>query len=390
VSSGSSTAGVRRPTVVLARGHQASSWQLRPWALLRDRYEVIYLRTRRNWFDTELIEIEQRPALTLSDLLLPGPVGHLLSRSPGDRYLRPMKCFRGADIVHSHDLAFWYSMQAAKHKHRFGYKLVLTVAESLPFLSTYRNIGSRPHRKLVLEHTDLFLAITERARAALLLEGAPDDRIRICPRGVDRELFARAAEAAERTDRHLILSTGRLVWEKGHQDVLRAVAALRHGAVAGLSGAEPPPKVLVIGSGPEERRLRRYASDLGIADDVEIRHTVPYSEMPDIYARSSCLVLGSLPTRSWEEQFGFVLLEAASSGLPVLATTTGAIPEVLGGQATLFAPGDWIGLAEALARGPLSQPPAARVSYSPEFLERYSNAATAECLAAAYEEVLAP
>jgi glycosyltransferase involved in cell wall biosynthesis len=374
--------------VILARGHQANAWHLRPWGSLLDRYEVVYLHTRRNWFDTELIELDQRSALTLRDLLPPGPVGHVLSRIPGDRYLLPTRCFEGADIVHSQDLGFWYSMQAAKHKNRLGYKLVLTVAETIPFRNTFRNVRTRPYRRLVLERTDLFLAATERARACLTLEGAPADRIRVCPLGVDRELFANTATTAERPDRHVIVSPGRLVWEKGHQDVLRAVAALRQGVVTGLASADPPPKVLLIGSGPEERRLRRYALDLGIADGVEIRHTVPYAEMPEIYARGSCLVLGSLPVWSWEEQFGFVLVEAACSGLPVLASTSGAIPEVLDGHATLFAPGDWVGLAEALVAGPLSQPPATRVRYPPSFIERYSASAAAECLAAAYEELL--
>ena len=68
---------------------------------------------------------------------------------------------------------------------------------------------------------------------------------------------------------------------------------------------------------------------------------------------------------------------------------SGAIPEVAAGQATLFAPGDWMELARRLAEGPLSRPPATRVEHPTELLERYSIPAAAERVAAAYDEVLA-
>ena len=94
--------------------------------------------------------------------------------------------------------------------------------------------------------------------------------------------------------------------------------------------------------------------------------------MPALYAGATALVLASLPTRSWEEQFGMVLVEAMAAGTPVIAAATGAIPEVLGGEGRLVEPGDWLGLARLLAAGPLASgrgfaPPPDRGR-----LERYS------------------
>jgi glycosyltransferase involved in cell wall biosynthesis len=367
----------QRPRVVLVRGHQTNSWHLRPWRHLSDRYDVVALRTRRNWFDTELLGFPSEEAPALRDYLPRGRAGDLLSRVPGDRYIKPAQHLRGAAIVHSQDLGFWYSMQAARLKRELGYRLVLTCWETIPFLDAYRNVRTRPYRELVLRETDLFLAATERARACLLLEGAPEERIRVAPPGVDRELFA-GAELAESPASHLIVSAGRLVWEKGHQDVLRALAELRRDDV----------RALIIGAGPEEDRLRRYATELGIANAVEIRHEVPYAEMPQIYARASCVVLASLPVWFWEEQFGMVLAEALCAGVPIAASSSGAIPEVLAGQAPLFAPGDWTGLARLLADGPLAAAPGTRASYDPALVERYSSEAAAERLAAAYDELL--
>jgi glycosyltransferase involved in cell wall biosynthesis len=374
-----------KPRVVLVRGHQANSWHLRPWRHLADRFDVVALRTRRNWFDTDSAGVPTVEAPALRDYLPPGRIGDLVSRIPGDRYVRPADAFRGAAIVHSQDLGFWYSMQAARLRRRLGFKLVLTVWETIPFLHAYRNVRTRPYRDLVLRETDLFLAATQRAKACLVLEGAPEERIRVCAPGVDLERFAAARRSAARRD-HVIVSPGRLVWDKGHQDVLRAVAALRHGVVPMPDGARP--RALVIGAGPEEARLRRYAHDLRITDAVEIRAEVPYAEMPAIYADASCMVLASLPVWFWEEQFGMVLPEAMASRVPIIASSSGAIPEVLEGHAALFAPGDWLGLAGALAAGPLSRPAAEPQPYPEGLVARYGSQAAAARLAEAYDDLL--
>ena len=371
-----------RPRVLIVRGHQTNPWHLRPWRHLTDRYDVTVLHTGRNWFDTESLGLETRSAKALRDLLPKGRTGDLLSRVPGDRYLSPREVFSNTDIVHSQDLGFWYSMQAAKYRREAGYRLVLTVWETIPFLDAYRNVRTRPYRRRVMEATDLFLPTTERARQALLLEGVAEERMRVCPPGVDDELFADATPAAAPAG-HLIVSAGRLVWEKGHQDVLRAVALLRR---------EPdratPPRVMLVGAGPEEDRLRSYARELGVEDLVEIVPGLPYAEMPDLYARASCLVLASLPTWFWEEQFGMVLAEAMAARLPILAANSGAIAEVLAGGASLFASGDWPELARLLAAGPLAGTPGARVEYDAALTGLYSGAAYADRLAAAYEHVL--
>ena len=167
--------------------------------------------------------------------------------------------------------------------------------------------------------------------------------------------------------------------------MLRAVAAIRRAVV---DSPVREPRVVIVGRGRERARLQRYAADLGVADLVELRDRVPYAQMPDIYAAASCLVLGSIPTWSWEEQFGMVLAEGMAAGLTVLAARSGSIPEVCGPAASYFNPGDWLGLAHELARGPLSRDPAHRATPDPERVHRYSAEAQAARLAEAYDELL--
>jgi glycosyltransferase involved in cell wall biosynthesis len=373
--------------VVILRGHQANPWELRPWQepALASRFDVSYLRSSRGWFDASSLVLPGERAWTLRDLLPPGRLGDLAVRLPGDRYLGLARSLRGADIVHTQELGYWYSMQAARLKRRLGFRMVTTVWETIPFLGAYRNFRTRPYRELTLRETDLFLAATERAKTSLLLEGAAEDRIRVCPPGVATDRFsalARTAGAHEHTPggRPMVLSPGRLVWEKGHQDVMRAVALLRRG----ITGGEPlEVNLCIVGSGPDERRLRSYASELGIADLLELRGFIPYEEMPQTYGRAACMVLASLPTWSWEEQFGMVLAEAMAAGVPILASSSGAIPEVTGAAARHFVPGDWPDLARGIADvvcGRL-EPGAVRG-------RDYSTEAAAECLAGAYEELL--
>ncbi len=363
-----------RPRVVLLRGHNANPWDLRPWERLQDEFDVVVLVTGSNVFDLEDLELEVVRVKAVRDLLPGGRAGDLASRVPGDRYRDLEAQLRGADLVHSAELGVWFSGQPAALKRQLGFRLVLTVWETIPFRDTFRAFRGRAYRRAALDAADLFLAATERARRCLLLEGAHAERIVVAPPGVDTERFATAAP--EGLTEHVIVSPGRLVWEKGHYDVIRA-----------LTLVERPARLLLVGAGPEEEQLRRYAAELGVAHRVEIR-AVPHASMPAVFAAASCVVLASLPTPVWEEQFGMVLAEAMAAGTPILASSSGAIPEVLGPDARLFAPGDWPELARLLDEGPLASQPGTRQRHDPELVARYSLDAAAERLRAAYGSVL--
>jgi glycosyltransferase involved in cell wall biosynthesis len=398
------------PRILIVRGHQATPWELRPWRELPARFEVSYLLTGSNRFATPE-GLRAVPVRALRDLLPGGTVGEVGAIALGDRYLSAEDRFAAADVVHAEELSYWFSAEAARRKRRHGFRLVQTVWETLPLMSAYRNPHARRYREVVLAETDLFLPATERAAQALRLEGVEEERILVCPPGIDSERFAAPAPGAEDPaatppwppSEHTIVSPGRLAWEKGHHDVVRALAALHRGLVTGPGGEVHRPRLLLVGAGPEERRLRAHAAELGVADAVEIR-SVPYEQMPALFARASAMVLASLSSASaayhpfdvprafWEEQFGMVLPEAMAAGLAVVASTNGAIPEVVAGTPVqLLAPGDWMGIARTLAApgGPLSRPPGARVAYPAEVVQRYSTTAAAERLAGAYERVLA-
>ncbi len=387
------------PNVLIVRGHLVTPWELRPWLELPERYSVSYLLTSSNGY-TPPQGLRAVKARALRDILPRGPLGELGAGVLGDRYLSGEQAFAEADIVHAEELSFWFAAEAAKRRRRHRFKLVQTVWETLPHMRAYRNRHARQFRELVLAETDLFLPATERAALALQLEGVERERMTVCAPGIDINRFKAAAPDPPPTE-HTIVSPGRLVWEKGHHDVLRALALLHRGIVTAADGKRLTPRLMIVGSGPEEVRLREHASELGLADAVRIGG-VPYEEMPRVFAGASAMVLASqssataayhpfdIPHAFWEEQFGMVLAEAMASGLAIVASTNGAIPEVLAGAPVdLVPPGDWIGIARALAEGSLGRSPGERVVYPTDLLERYSTRQAAGRLAGVYDCLLA-
>jgi glycosyltransferase involved in cell wall biosynthesis len=373
---------IEKVRVVVLRGNLVNPWDLTPWEKLGPAYEVQVLVPPNNLFDAGSLALERVPVETVGGKLPRGIVGAVGTKAVGEHYLGLEEHLRGADIVDSSELGYWFTAQAAALRERLGFRLAVHTWETLPFLRAYRNIRTRPYREAVLQEADLFLPRTERARDALLVEGAPADRIRLCPPGIDVQRFATARVPNPPADgTHLVISIARLVWEKGHQDLLRALALLRQRGRTDV-------RALIVGVGPEEKRLRRVIADLELEDIVELKGWVPYDELPAVYARASCLVLGSMPTRFWEEQFGLVLAEAMAGHVPVVAAASGAIPEVVGESATLFSPGDWVGLADVLERGPLAREPGARREPEPDRLERFSVGAMASRLSAIYDELM--
>lgn len=383
--------------VLVVRGHQVTPWELRQWEQLPPRYAVRYLRTASNGWDIGELALDAVPASTRRDRLPRGLPGDLTTILIGDRYTDAGDAYAAADIVHAEELGYWFAADAARAKAHYGFKLVQTVWETLPMGNAYRRKGTQRYRADVLGATDLFLAATERAKVGLLLEGVDEAKIRVVSPGIDATRFSTSA-SVDAEGRHVILSPGRLVWEKGHHDAIRAIALLHRGIVP-LPAGVAPPQLRIVGRGPEEARLRAHADELGVGPAVEIG-ALPYDDMPAAFASASALLLGSqssataarhpfdIPRAFWEEQFGLVFAEAMAAGLDIITTTNGAIPEVLDGHGTLVGPGDHIGMAEALAAGPLSRPPGTRVDYPGELVERYSIPAASQRLADAYDAVL--
>jgi starch synthase len=226
----------------------------------------------------------------------------------------------------------------------------VTVWENIPFnRKQYSRYAFETIRRRVLDEADAFLAVTERARDALLLEGANPDRIRIIPMGVDLERFRPAPGSLELRqslglpeDDAMVLSVGAMSYAKGLTFLLHAVARARRDAE--LSTV----RFSLVLVGRDVGGARPEIARLGLSSIVKIVPYVPYSKMPDLYNLASVHVLASVPTPTWQEQFGMALIESLASGTPVLTTMSGSIPEVVGEAAVLVPPADHVALYRGL------------------------------------------
>jgi glycosyltransferase involved in cell wall biosynthesis len=130
---------------------------------------------------------------------------------------------------------------------------------------------------------------------------------------------------------------GRLAAEKGIFDLLAAFSELNDDS-----------HLLFVGDGPDRRQLEALAVERGLSSRVTFAGLVPREKLGTYYESMSVLVLPSRSTPSWKEQFGVVLAEAMVSGIPVIGSNSGAIPEVVGEAGFVFPEGDVASLAEHL------------------------------------------
>jgi len=173
-------------------------------------------------------------------------------------------------------------------------------------------------RKLAREG-NLFLCASSFIRQKLLETGFPESRTHTHYIGVDCQTIRPRADFEETP---LILHVARLVEVKGTRYLLRAFAtvARKYDRV----------RLLIIGDGPLRRQLHALTTSLGLRDRVEFLGAVPHVAVLSWMRKAAMLVLPGIRTATGrEEGLGMVLLEAAATGLPIVGSRVGGIPECM-------------------------------------------------------------
>lgn len=132
---------------------------------------------------------------------------------------------------------------------------------------------------------------------------------------------------------------GRLTPEKGLEILFRAMAKV--GGDWSL--------LLLSTSSELPDYFQKLAKELGIMTRIKLAVGVPHDKFPEYFGCMDTAVLPSLTTPTWVEQFGRVLVEALACGVPVIGSSSGAIPEVIGGAGLIFAEGKEEELAEKIS-----------------------------------------
>jgi glycogen synthase len=228
-----------------------------------------------------------------------------------------------ADVVHVHlgeDLAVLPVGAAAARLHRLP--LVLTVHTSLRHTlagcdlrsAVLKTVGS-PIERWGEHSAEAVLVITPRLYRLLLADGVDENRVHLIPPGVNPSLFEGPFEDPfAGVGKPRVLFVGRLAPQKGVGTLVAAAGLLE----------DPSAQVLLVGDGPERKALERESKRIGIADRVHFVGFVAHERLPVVLAHADLLVLPSI-----YEELGTVLLEAMQAGLPIVASKTGGIPDVI-------------------------------------------------------------
>ncbi|HUT32706.1 MAG TPA: glycosyltransferase [Planctomycetota bacterium] len=254
---------------------------------------------------------------------------------------RALRCLN-PDILHIEEepwsLAAW---QAIRHRRgRPDLKIVFF---------TWQNLRQRhgfPHDQIERAvHAAADAAIAGNAEAAdILREKGFAKRVHILPQfGVDETVYTKRDETLLRKELGLhgfvVGFAGRLVPEKGLDTLIGAAPQF-----------EGDWNLLVVGGGPLRAQMARRVAQPPLAGRAVLLDTVPHAEMPRYLSCMDALVLPSRTAPRWKEQFGHVLIEAMACEVPVVGSTSGEIPGVIGDAGLTFPEGDATALGDALRR----------------------------------------
>jgi len=247
------------------------------------------------------------------------------------------------NVIHAHSHRYGHVIQAAQVASRLGCPLVVSLhyhpAEGGPAISLAARVLDHWFRRIYRrEHVSVIVQTeTERGLVGRLV---PPDRVLLVPPGLDTSEWKGRDEpsASLGLPKEYIVFAGRIDPSKGLDVLLSALASLPR---------EQRPGLALVGPDFGARdHLTSLARDLGIEDSLRWLGFLPSrAEYRQVLRGARALVH---PSR-WEA-YGLVLLEAMAARTPVIATSTGAIPEVLGhgSYGTLVPYGDASALAAAL------------------------------------------
>ena len=249
--------------------------------------------------------------------------------------LAPLLRFR-PHVLHAH--LFHANLAARLARLFLPVPVVISTVHSLAESS--RRSAKIGRRDLAYRFTDALADVTvfvstAAANRHLRANAVSAARTRVIPNGVDTERFRPDPETRARTraalglDGEFVwLAAGRLMWKKNYPLLLGAMQR------------QPAGVLLIAGAGPDE-------ADLRAAAPPNVRFLGARSDVPDLMNAADAFVLCSAV-----EGLPMVLLEAAASALPCVATDVGGVPEaVLTGRTGLLSPpGDEDALSHAMAQ----------------------------------------
>jgi teichuronic acid biosynthesis glycosyltransferase TuaC len=198
---------------------------------------------------------------------------------------------------------------------RFGKPVVITARGSDVTKFPEYKVPRQFIRRAIVE-ADALIAVSNGLRQVLVELGAPAEKVTVLRNGVDTAMFRpverEPARRALGLARPTLLSVGALVERKGHHHTIAAMRLL------------PGYELMIVGEGPERKRLEEDIERLDLCDRVRLLGAHHHRNLPQFYGAADGMILASS-----REGWANVLLESMACGTPVIASNIPGNPEVV-------------------------------------------------------------
>ena len=193
-------------------------------------------------------------------------------------------------------------------------------------------ILSKNYFKSVFQEYDFFLAMSEDMKDDLVALGCDINKVKIHYHGIDTRKFATVCDRRKEEPLFKLLTIGSLEERKGHLSVLKAVQLIIERA------PETQLSYTIVGNGTLKESLEKYVFQNGLTEIVSFREAVPHGmKFLDYLIDADVFLLPSIKTSSGDKEgIPGTIVEAMSSGLPVISTYHAGIPYVIQDEETGF------------------------------------------------------
>jgi len=208
---------------------------------------------------------------------------------------------------------------------------------------------SRALESHVLRRADAVTTICEGLRQEIIGRGIADSRVTVIPNAVDLDAFGTAGSPDPALRERLGLGEGPVLGFIGSFYAYEGLPLLIQ-ALPLIQTRLPGARVLLVGGGPQEARLRQQVAGQGLGSAVVFTGRVPHAEVGRYYDLLDVLVYPRLPMRLTELVTPLKPLEAMAQGRLIVASDVGGHRELIrhGETGMLFPAGDAAGLAAAV------------------------------------------
>lgn len=173
----------------------------------------------------------------------------------------------------------------------------------------------------IFKRADCILVVCNAFKESLIKYGCPAEKIVIHHSGINLDKITYKKRIAPKDGLIKILTVGRLIPMKGHKDALQAIKKVK--------SIYPNIRYEIIGDGPLYNALKKYIKQLGLKDHVTLRGYLPHEKVIQAMDESHIFFLASHVTSTDQEGIPNAIMEAAATGMPIVATNHSGIPELI-------------------------------------------------------------